>query len=242
MNMAIIFTILTFFSTLAGGLTSIRYKDKIHLILGFTAGVLLGLVTLEILPEIFHMLKTTDLSPTVPMVALVVGFMLFHILEKTVLVHHAQEESYSTHDHPSVGVVSALALAGHSFFDGVGIGLGFQVSPSLGVLVAIAVIGHDFSDGLNTGSLMLLHKNSVSKTLKMIFLDAIAPVLGVLSTLFFTLPDSAMVIYLGFFAGFLLYIGLEDILPEAHSKGNSLKTIALTITGIIFIYIVTLVA
>ena len=238
--MAILFTILTFLSTLAGGLTSIRYKDKIHLILGFTAGVLLGLVTLEVLPEIFRLVKETGINATYPMMALVVGFMLFHILEKTLLVHHAQEGSYKDHHHPNVGIASAAALAGHSLLDGIGIGLGFQISTGLGILVAIAVIGHDFSDGLNTGALMLINKNSVSRTIKMILLDAVAPVVGVILTLFFTLPNSAMAIYLGFFAGFLLYIGLEDILPEAHSKGNSLKTITLTVIGIIFIYLVTL--
>jgi len=58
-----------------------------------------------------------------------------------------------------------LALAGHSFMDGVGIGLGFQVSQSIGILVAIAVISHDFTDGMNTVSLMLSHKNTEKKTI-----------------------------------------------------------------------------
>jgi zinc transporter ZupT len=240
--MAIIFTILTFISTMLGGLTSIKFKDKIHLILGFTAGVLLGLVTLDILPEIFQMASETKTKPILPMIALVVGFMIFHILEKTVLIHHAQEDRYSKHTHPSVGLMSAIALSAHSFLDGVGIGLGFQISNSLGVLVAIAVIGHDFSDGLNTGALMISSKNTIRKTFTMIFIDALAPVLGVISTLFFVLPDKMMILYLGFFAGFLLYIGLEDILPEAHSKGSSIKAIFMTIVGVIFIYLVTSVA
>ncbi len=238
--MAVLFTIITFFSTLLGGLASIRYKDKIHLILGFTAGVILGLVAFDILPEIFDLTKKTSITPKLPMIALVVGFLIFHVLEKTLLIHHAQEESYPKHHHPSVGIMSSLALIGHSFFDGVGIGLGFQVSPAIGILVAIAVIGHDFADGLNTGSLMLVNKNNLKRTLTFIFGDAIAPVMGAISTLFFSLPDSYLVIYLGFFAGFLLYIGLEDILPEAHEKYFSFKTVLLTIFGAVFIYAVTL--
>jgi ZIP family zinc transporter len=237
--MAIILTLFTFVSTLLGGITSIKYKDKIHLILGFTAGVLLGLVTFDLMPEIFKIVRETNIDPIYPMIALVTGFMIFHILEKTVLIHHAQEDSYGEHHHPSVGLISAIALTGHSFLDGVGIGLGFQVSPALGIVIAVAVIGHDFCDGLNTGSLMLINKNSDKKSFILIFADAIAPVFGAISTLFFRLPNSFMLIYLGFFAGFLLYIGLEDILPEAHSKGSSLKTIGLTIVGIIFIFIIT---
>jgi len=43
----------------------------------------------------------------------------------------------------------------------------------------------------------------------------------------------------GFFAGFLLYIGVSDILPEAHSKNSSLKLIGLTILGVIFVFLVS---
>ncbi len=237
--MAIIFTILTFVSTFLGGLVGLRYKDKLHLILGFTAGVLLGVVAFDIFPELIGLLNKTGIEPVVAMGALVAGFLIFHILEKLLIIHHAQEEEYGKHKHPAVGVFSALALSGHSFLDGVGIGLGFQVSPAIGIVVAIAVISHDFSDGLNTVSLMLAHKNTIGRAKKLLLLDAIAPVLGVLSTLLFTVPDKFLVIYLGFFAGFLLYIGASDILPEAHAQHPSRWTIVMTIIGVATIFLVT---
>ena len=73
--------------------------------------------------------------------------LLFHALERFVLVHTAHEDA-TAHRHPRVGKLAALALIGHSFLDGVGIGVAFQVSPSVGLTVAIAVIAHDFCDGL----------------------------------------------------------------------------------------------
>lgn len=237
--MAIIFTILTFVSTFLGGLVGLRYKDKLHLILGFTAGVLLGVVAFDIFPELIMLLNQTGIQPIVAMAALVSGFLLFHIFEKLLIIHHAQESKYGEHKHPTVGVFSALALSGHSFLDGVGIGLGFQVSSVVGVLVAIAVISHDFSDGLNTVSLMLAHKNTIARAKKMLLLDAIMPILGVLSTLFFKVPNNILVMYLGFFAGFLLYIGASDILPEAHSGHPSRLTLFMTILGVSFIFLVT---
>jgi ZIP family zinc transporter len=136
-------------------------------------------------------------------------------------------------------VASALALIGHSFMDGVGIGLGFQVSPVVGISVAIAVIAHDFTDGMNTVNLLLHHKNSNAKAKRFLILDALAPVLGVFSTLFFVVPQNFLIIYLGFFAGFLLYISASDILPEAHEKDSSYKTIIATILGLAFIFIVS---
>lgn len=238
---AVLLSLATFVSTFAGGLFALKFRDRLHFILSFTAGVLLAVVSFDILPEIFKLASEQQLDATGAMIALVVGFLSFHGLEKFVLVHHAHEAEYAAHHHPQVGVLSALALAGHSFMDGVGIGLGFQVSESVGIIVAIAVIAHDFCDGLNTVSLMLVHRNTALRAFGMLALDAIAPVLGAASTLFFQVPASMLMLYLGFFAGFLLYIGASDILPEAHSQNRSAITgslIALTCLGAALIFVV----
>ncbi|MEI8130572.1 MAG: ZIP family metal transporter [bacterium] len=235
----VILSLLTFFSTFFGGLFSLKNKNRLHLIMGFTAGVLLGVVAFDIFPEIISLVNDGGRNPLYPMIALVAGFLIFHILEKSILIHHSHEDEYEDHKHPDVGVFSALALAGHSFMDGVGIGLGFQVSNSVGILVAIAVIAHDFTDGMNTITLMLTNKNSVSRARWFLLIDALAPVLGAISTLFFHVSNGFLVLYLGFFAGFLLYIGASDILPEAHSKHSSWKTIALTVLGVVLTFCVT---
>ena len=230
---------LTFISTMLGGLFALRYRKHLHRILGFAAGVLLGVVAFELLPEVFEFAHESGLDVTWPMVALVVGFLLFHIVEKSILLHHNHEGDYGKHKHPHVGMASAGALIGHSFFDGIGIGLAFQVSPVVGVAVAIAVIAHDFTDGLNTVSLMLLNKNHPRRAIMFLVLDAIAPVLGVLSTMLFQVSDQGLALYLGFFAGFLLYIGASEILPEAHSKNSSYITIALTVAGVALLFVVS---
>jgi zinc transporter ZupT len=235
----ILLSLATFVSTLSGGITGIKNQDKLHRILGYTAGVLLGVVAFDLLPEIFKNLTATHRSATGPMIALVCGFLVFHIIEKTILIHRTNEAEYSVHHHPQVGVASAIALSGHSFLDGVGIGLGFQASTGVGIAVTIAVIAHDFTDGLNTVNLMLLNDNKTRKAFLFLLLDASTPILGVLSTMLFSVSDSALTIYLGFFAGFLLYIGASQILPEAHSEHSSYSTIGLTILGVIFMFIVT---
>ncbi len=228
-------------STLAGGAMALRFRDRLHYLLGFTAGVLLGVVAFDLLPEIFSLAGEHHFDPSGAMVALVVGFVLFHSLEKFVLVHPAQEEHYTHHHHPNVGLASAAVLAAHSCMDGVAIGIGFQVSPIVGATVALAVIAHDFSDGLNTVSLMLRHRNSTRRAIAMLAVDALAPMAGVLLTLAFTIPPFQLMVYLGFFAGFLLYIGVSDILPEAHSRagpGVAVKLIALTCAGAAFVFAV----
>jgi ZIP family zinc transporter len=237
--MLIFVAALTFLSTLLGGLFAVRFRHKLHYIMAFAAGVLLAVVAFDILPEIIEQIRTYNFSAIEIMVALVAGFLVFHILEKMILIHHAHEEDYAEHKHPQVGVLSALALIGHSFIDGLGIGLGFQISSVVGIIVAVAVISHDFTDGMNTVSLMLIHKNSDKKAKTFLFLDALAPLIGAASTLFFTVSPHVLVLYLGFFAGFLLYIGASDILPEAHSKQSSFKLIGLTLLGVLFVFLIT---
>ncbi|MGH8739171.1 MAG: ZIP family metal transporter [Burkholderiales bacterium] len=241
----VLIALATFVSTLIGGLFALRFRERLHYILSFTAGVLLGVVAFDLLPEIFDLAQARGAHAAGAMVALVAGYLLFHGLEKFVLVHHGHEEDYAEHGHPEVGVYSALALAGHSFMDGVGIGLAFQAGPAVGVAVALAVIGHDFCDGMNTVSLMLMHRNSTPRAIAMLALDALAPVLGAASTLLFSAPPVLLELFLGFFAGFLLYIGTADILPEAHSRkrpGAALSLMGLTCLGAAFIFVVVRVA
>lgn len=235
----VISAILTFLSTLGGGLFAIRFRDKLNLILSFSAGVILGVIAFDIMPEIFDLNQKLGVKPLLPMTALVAGFLVFHILEKSLLIHHNHEKDYAEHTHPEVGQLSAWALIGHSLMDGISIGLGFQVSLITGILITVAVISHDFVDGLNTVSLMLHNRNSIKKSIRFLILDALAPLVGVLVTKFFTLPDKFLLLYIGFFAGFLLYIGASDILPEAHSKKSSSPQIILTVLGAAIIYLVT---
>lgn len=191
-----------FGSTLAGGIIGLKNKDHMHRFLGFTAGVLLGVVAFDLLPEIFRLLGEEHRDPIWAMIAMVCGFLGFHIIEKSILIHHSQEHEYELHHHPHVGVASALALIGHSFLDGIGIGLGFQAGTAVGITVAIAVIAHDFSDGLNTVNLMLLNDNKTRKAKLFLLADALAPVLGALSTLLFVISGAGLILYLGFFTGF----------------------------------------
>jgi zinc transporter ZupT len=236
---AVLFAFLPFVSTLLGGLFALRNRDQLHRILGFTAGVILGVVAFDVLPETADLAYKTGIAFKMPMVALVVGFLTFHAIEKVLLVHAAHEHEYADgHHHPTVGLASALALAGHSFTDGVAIGLAFQVGHRLGIAIALAVIAHDFADGLNTVSLMLTHGNTPRRSALLLFVDALTPLLGAAATLLFHLPDKGLLIYLGAFAGFLLYIGASDILPEAHARHPSLGTLALTVTGAGLMYVI----
>lgn len=222
-----------------GGFAAIRSRRRLNLAIALTSGLVLGLVTFDLLPEIFEIAESERLDSVWPMITMTAGFLLFHTVEKFILLHHGGEEKYVSHRHPKLGVIRAVAIAGHSFLDGLSIGVGFQVSPQVGTAVAIAVIGHRFTDGFDTTNYMLFHKNSLARVKKLLAVVIFMPVAGGLVSLGVSLSEATLAIYLGFFAGFLLYIAASNILPQAHSQGSSRKTIGLTILGVILMFGIT---
>lgn len=226
-------------AALAGGYTAIKYRDRLHIAISLTAGLVLGLVAFDLLPEIFGGAENAKLDPVWPMILFAAGFLFFHALEKIILVHHEAEDEYRPHTHPKLGFARAAALAGHSFFDGLSIGVGFQVSTTVGTAVALAVIGHRFADGFDTASFMLLHNNKLTHIKKLLLLVVVMPVLGGLTSLLVTLSESALTLYLGFFAGILMYIAAGNILPQAHAKHASYKSLGLTVVGALAMFVIT---
>ena len=222
-----------------GGYTAIRSQRWINSALALTTGLVLGLVTFDLLPEIFNITQSEKLDPVWPMIALTIGFLLFHLFERFIPLHESGESSYGPHRHPRLGIARAIALSGHSFLDGLSIGVGFQVSTAVGTAVAIAVIGHRFADGFDTTTFMLFHQNKLVHIKKWLTVVILMPIIGGLASLVFSLSEKTLAIYLGFFAGFILYIAASNMLPQAHGKNSSRNAIGLTIIGTIFIFIAT---
>ncbi|WP_329458467.1 ZIP family metal transporter [Streptomyces sp. NBC_01497] len=139
---------------------------------------------------------------------------------------------------PQFGLTAAAAMVGHSLMDGVALGAAFQAGGAIGTAVALAVIAHDFADGFNTYTITSLYGNARRKALAMLFADAVAPVVGAASTLFFRLPEQVLGSYLGFFGGALLYLAAAEILPEAHHEHPARSTLLCTVAGVAFIWLV----
>lgn len=232
-------TVAASIAALLGGLTALHSRGWLNRALALTAGLVLGLVCFDLLPEIFNLSKSQKLDTAYPMIALAAGFLMFHIFEKFVPVHEANEAQYGPHQHPIFGTARAAALSGHSFLDGLSIGVGFQASTAVGSAVALAVIGHRFADGFDTTTFMVYHGNKKAHIRRWLAVVVLMPILGGLSTLVFDFSQKGLAIYLGFFAGFILYIAASNILPQAHSKEPSRSSILFTIAGVTLMFIVT---
>ena len=78
MNIAIALAAITAIATFAGGTLAIKSKDRLHLVLGLSAGLLLGLVAFDLLPEVFELGSSEFLHAPATSIALVAGFLLLH--------------------------------------------------------------------------------------------------------------------------------------------------------------------
>ncbi|GLW75154.1 hypothetical protein Kpho02_74510 [Kitasatospora phosalacinea] len=241
-----------FLMTLVGGFVAQRTGDRRHLVLGFAAGLMLGVVAFDLLPEAMEQAPQQVHGVPAALLMFAAGFLAIHVVERAVAIHRGHEGEYAAHSHghghahghgerqreQGVGIAAASALVLHSMMDGFAIGAAFQAGTTVGTVVAIAVVAHDFADGFNTYTLTRLYGNNRRRAVALLFADALAPVTGAGITLLFTIPEQLLGLYLGFFGGFLMYLATSDILPEAHSPHPSKGTLACTLLGVGFMWLV----
>lgn len=236
---AVIFSAVAFLSTMMGGLAAAKLRSRFGILAAFAAGVLIAVPLFDLLPEALTLGIQADIPPRHIMYVVAVGFLFLFTLDRYISVHRICEGGQCRNvRHPQAGWYGASELSIHSFMDGFAIGLGFQVDVQVGLLVAFAVIAHDFSDGMNTVTVMLEAGNSVRSSLKMLIVDAVAPVVGAISTLFVALPQWYLAYLLPFFAGGFLYLGASDLLPEAHEQNPPLVSLLCTLGGFVVIFAV----
>ncbi len=236
--MIIIIAILASIAAFAGGMIALRFSDKLHIILGLSAGAVIGAALFDLIPEAIE-LGGSQLGASSVLALTAIGFFLYLILDRIFLFHN-----HEGMEHPveSRGTLGAASFCLHSLIDGVAIGLAFQASTAIGAVVAIAVIAHRFSDGINTIGFIIKHRGKEKLAMAWLVAVALAPILGALLTYAFSVNESALAPILAVFAGFFLYIGASDLIPEGHHSHSKVLTTVMTIIGALILYVIVNVA
>lgn len=225
----------TFFSTLFGGFIILRFKESLHYFFAFAAGSIISVAFLDLIPESIKVAGSNNISVRTIMLIIVASFFFYSLIEKIFLTHHLHDGE--SHGHP-MGPIGAGSLVIHSFLDGAAIGIAFQASVAVGLVVALAVIFHDMTDGVNTVVVMLKNKHSAKRAKAFLFMDAVAPILGILLASVLVLPEYLLAYLLAIFAGEFLYIGAASLLPETHGHNTKNVVIAM-LSGVVLITLLT---
>jgi ZIP family zinc transporter len=227
-----------FLSAFAGGLVAIRAARQVGMIIAIGAGIRIGAAFFDLIPEAETMVGG---SLNTVMLATAVGFLAFYGVEKLTTVHVGHEAAveldHGDAAHRHVGVIGASGMSIHSFLDGVALAAGLLVGGGLGLVIAVVVIVHRFSDGISVVSMLMASRTPARETYRWVSVVAIAPVLGVLLGTVISVPDEVLGIMLAVFAGFFLYVGAAELLPEAHRSNRSRWVVVGTLAGVVAIYL-----
>ena len=198
-----------------------------HLV-SYAVGTLLGVALLAVIPEILE-----ELPASRALGAVLVGILLFFVLEKLVLWRHCHSQNCEVHTRPV-----ALVLIGHgfhAFVDGAVIGAAVQTSIPLGLSIAMAVAIHEIPQQVGDYAILLAAGYSRARALLLSILSAASAVVGALIAFVAVDTTPGLLPYaLAIAAASFLYIAMADLIPDLH-KGHvdarSLRQVALIVLG-----------
>lgn len=217
-------------ATLLGGLLALRLARRIHLVLGFSAGAVIGVALLDLTPEALE-LGRAGVGALGVMTVVAAGFLAYLVVDRSLLILARGEIQHRGH-------FGAGSLTAHSFLDGLAIGLGFQAGPTVGFALTVAVLAHDLADGVNTVNLSLTGSKNPKIARRWLLADAAAPLVGIGASRLIHLPPGGLSLAVALFAGFFLYIGASELLPESHHRHPRAWTTVATVLGVAMIWLV----
>lgn len=240
---ALLVSAASFGSALFGGFLALRAMGQVGMIIAIGAGIRIGAAFFDLIPEAVELVGG---ALDQVMLATAFGFVIFYVIEKVTAVHvgheAATELDHGDEAHRHVGVIGASGMSLHSFLDGIALAAGLAVGGSLGLIIAVVVVIHRFSDGISVVGLLAAGHATRQETWRWVVIVAVAPVLGVALGQLIQLPDDVLGLMLAVFAGFFLYVGAAELLPEAHRSDRSRWVVLGTLAGIVGIYVFSLFA
>lgn len=238
-------------TSLAGGALSVlcaaflalnARTSWIPMLISYAIGALLGAVFLEILPHAFREASSIESMA----VTVLLGILLFFVLEKLVLwrhchgdtceAHAVESHDHHGHDHGRSGLMIMVGDTFHNFVDGILIAAAFMLDIKLGFVTAIAIIAHEIPQ--EVGDFLILLHSGYSKQHALFFnlLSSLATVFGGLLAYFAlqTVQDWIPTI-LGLAAASMIYVAVADLIPGLHKRTElkaTIQQVALILLGI----------
>lgn len=217
-------------ATLLGGSLALGFQRRITIVLGLAAGVVLGVALFDLVPESLAMAQGIY-APTTIFFFVAIGLGSYLALTRMLGKAGLRVSGWRNHLGPA-------SLTLHSFLDGMGIGLAFQVSPQIGWTVALAVLTHDLADGINTVSLSLATTEQATAK-RWLYINGAAPLVGVLAGLVMRVPDYILAPLLAIFGGAFLFIGACELVPRSYARDPRMRVTLAILAGMILMMVVT---
>lgn len=208
-------------------------KKNIYIFISLAVGALLGDAFIHLIPEALE--DSSD--PALASMLIIVGILIFFILEKFFHWHHHGEDANEPHAVHPIGKLILVSDGVHNITDGIIIGASFLVSVPVGIATTLAVILHEIPQEIGDFAVLLHAGYKRKKALWLNFLSALTAVVGVIIALVIGgMGEFFNVWMLSIVAGGFIYIAIADLIPEIRKTKelkHSLVQIAVIIVGIL---------
>ena len=216
----------------ASGILLINDSTRARLVpwlVSYAVGALLGVSMLAILPETLEELPAARVFGT-----LLVGILIFFVLEKLVLWRHCHTHDCEVHDGSVFPVLVGDAF--HNFVDGAVIAAAVMTSVPLGISTAVAVAAHEIPQEVGDFAILLHAGYSRRRALLLNLMSAGASALGAVVA-YFALDIVPIIrpYFLALAAASFLYVAMADLIPGLHrgrTDASSLRQILLIAAGV----------
>lgn len=219
-----------------------RLQARMHLVLSFSAGVLLGAAFFHMLPEAIEVGGLPSLYWALG------GFVFLFLLERYVLIHwckeepecevhgpHGEEDGKQPHAHGTMGMAALIGMSLHTLTDG--FALGTALAAGIGGSVFLAILLHKLPSSFSLASILLHERYAARRTLLLTGIFALMLPLGAVLFLVverFVPHDVFGPRALGFSAGTFLHLAVADLIPDLHrNKAERLPLSLALLAGIL---------
>lgn len=224
-------------------------KKFLSFSLGLSAGVMIYVSFMEILPEAFSAMnehyESEKMAEIMTVVFFFVGIALIGIIDRLIpqkdnpheiRTFEDSEENGQKNSLIRVGLMTALAIGIHNFPEGVATFMSAIEDPKLGVAIAAAVAIHNIPEGMAVAVPVFQATGSKQKALKWAFLSGLAEPVGAVLAYLILLPFLTPAVLGATFAvvaGIMVFISLDELLPAAEKWGEHHMSILGVILGMV---------
>ena len=248
---ALLLTLLAGLATTIGAtLAFVFKKDDLKALsigLGFSAGVMIFISFMEILPNAETMLTTffPNKAAWMTLAGFITGIIVAILIDYFVPDHIDEDELLcpdtctNKHRIKRAGLLMAIAICIHNFPEGIATFLTATQNLTLGLSVAIAIAIHNIPEGIAVA--MPVYHATGKKRYAMLYasLSGLAEPLGALLgmvIIHFFMPVMLIGYLTAAVAGIMIYISFDTLLPLAKEFGDWHKSMVGIISGMIFMW------
>jgi len=239
---ALFLTILAGLSTGIGSAIAYFIKKPkmlyLSLSLGFSAGVMVYVSFVELLPQALE-----NVGETLAIVAFFLGIFFIAFIDMIIPEKENPHSYEGLSENPKVnntlmktGLFTALAVGIHNFPEGLAT-FGTALSDvKLGVVIALAIAIHNIPEGISVSMPIFYATGSKKKAFMYSFLSGVAEPIGAVVGFLILMPFlSEVILYslLAFVGGIMVYISIDELLPIAHQYGHGHTVILGVISGML---------